>query len=272
MDIEAIYGAYLKQQELLRERDKNVFHASTAGSCYRKQLYSYYDFPSDEKDAKSYRILRLGTIVHKDVEEALIKYEDTLSQMQIKDAPVERHIHIEEKIEIKQLNVVGTFDSGERIIYKDKGIGTVEFNLYDLKTAAAYKWTTLFGRKENRKPKAADNYKMQLGTYALGIRHKYALDRINMYLIWYNKNTSHMREQLVSNEWIDNALKYWTELYEMNKDMEENFIDELVPEITLGVPFQDWECRYCQYYSICPSTIADKKPRFSINPKNFKER
>ena len=77
-----------------------------------------------------------------------------------------------------------------------------------------------------------------------------------------------MREQLVSNEWIDKALEYWTDLNEIKDgwdselNLENFFNDELIPEISHGVPFQDWECRYCQFYSICPSTLADKKPRF----------
>tara|TARA_B100001250_G_scaffold374033_1_gene360552 strand:+ start:373 stop:1155 length:783 start_codon:yes stop_codon:yes gene_type:complete len=259
MDIEQIYNAYLKQQDSLRERDKNVFHASSAGSCLRKQMYSYYDFPSDEKDGNSFRILRLGTIVHSDVEKALSSYQDKLAEMEIKDAPIKRSIHIEEKIKIEQLEVTGTFDAGEMIDDKVNNANYKEFNLYDLKTAAAYKWTTKFGRKQNRMPNADLNYKLQLGTYALGIKHKYAPDRINMYLLWYNKNTSQMREQLVSPEWIDKALEYWIEIHEMKEDIGKSFEDELVPQVSYGVPMQDWECRYCQFYSICPSTLADKK-------------
>ena len=260
MDIEAIYNAYLKNENSLRERDENVFHASSAGSCYRKQMYSYYSFPSDEKDGTSFRILRLGTIVHKDVEEALIKYQDKLAEMQNAnkyEMPIWRSVYVEEKIKIEDLEVVGTYDAGELI--DDNTQDTSEFNLYDLKTAAAYKWTTKFGRKQNRMPNADLNYKLQLGTYALGIRRKYEPDRINMYLVWYNKNTSQMREQLVSPEWIDKALEYWIEVHEMKEDMGKGFEDELVPMISYGVPMQDWECRYCQYYSICPSTLADKK-------------
>jgi len=257
MDIEQIYNTYLKQQESLKERDKNVFHASSAGSCLRKQMYSYYDYPTDEKDGGSYRILRLGTIVHSDVEKALSSYQDTLAGMQSKDAPITKSIHIEEKIKLEQLEVSGTFDAGEMIT--DKINDTEEFNLYDLKTAAAYKWTTKFGRKQNRVANSDLNYKLQLGTYALGVRHKYSPDRINMYLLWYNKNTSQMREQLVSPEWIDKALEYWIEIHEMKEDMGKSFEDELVPQVSYGVPMQDWECRYCQFYSICPSTLADKK-------------
>tara|TARA_R110002074_G_scaffold167110_1_gene327985 strand:+ start:49 stop:825 length:777 start_codon:yes stop_codon:yes gene_type:complete len=258
MDIQLVYGAYLNHQNSLREKDEHVFHASSAGSCYRKQMYSYYDYPSDPKDDKSLRLLRLGTLVHKDMEEALSMYEDKLADMQSEDSPVQRTIHIEEKVKIEKLDVVGTFDSGERI-----SDGTsIEFNLYDYKTAAAYKWTTKFGRIKNRVASTDTNYKLQLGTYALAIRYKYEPHRINMYLVWYNKNTSQMREQLVDNKWIDKAREYWTEVFEMKEEMGKAFLDELTPEETMGVPVEDWECRYCQYYSICPSTLADKKPKY----------
>ena len=259
MDIKAIYGAYLKHQDSLRERDENVFHASSAGSCHRKQMYSYYEFPSEQKDDKSFRLLRLGTIVHKDLEEAMSLYEDKLAEMQKDDAPVQRTIHIEEKIKIEGLDVVGTFDAGEKI---ENSFGQSEFNIYDYKTAAAYKWTTKFGLKKNRVATTDTNYKLQLGTYALGIRRKYSPDRINMYLIWYNKNTSQMREQIVSNDWIDQAFEYWVELNEIKEELGKSFEEELVPVETFGVPVQDWECRYCQYYSICPSTLADKKSKY----------
>lgn len=258
MDIESIYNAYLKEEEKTKQRDKNVFHASSAGSCYRKQMYSYYDYPSDVKDDKSYRLLRLGTIVHKDVEKALMSYAAKVGEMNPNaNIPITRGIHFEEKIKLEKLEVSGTFDAGERIV--DTINDTVEFNLYDLKTAAAYKWTTKFGRKQNRVADSDLNYKLQLGTYALGIRHRYNPDRINMYLVWYNKNTSQMREQLVSPEWIDKALEYWEEVYEIKEDLGKAFETELEPMITYGVPMQDWECSYCQYESICPSTLSKKK-------------
>ena len=247
MNIIDIYEEYLKHQETLRERDENVFHASSAGSCHRKQMYSYYGYPSDSKDEQSYRLLRLGTIFHEDMEKALDWYRG-------KGENTYKEIYIEEKIEYEPFDVVGTFDAGEM----DNGT----FNLYDFKTAAAYKWTTKFGLKKNRNPNTDVNYKLQLGTYALGVKERFKPDKINMYLIWYNKNTSQMREQIVSNEWIGKAEFYWNEIYYLKEEIEENFEDELIPEITHGVPVEDWECRYCQFYSICPSTLADKKPRY----------
>ena len=246
MDIKSIYNAYLKEQEKLNSRDKNVFHASSAGSCYRKQMYSYYDYPSDTKDDKSYRLLRLGTIVHSDVESAISLYQDRFP---------EKDIYIEQKIHIKDLEVSGTFDAGEMITID----GRKEFTLYDLKTAAAYKWTTKFGRKQNRVADSDLNYKLQLGTYALGVKEHYNPDQIYMYLIWYNKNTSQMREQLVYQEWINKALEYWEEVHEIKEDLGKSFERELEPMMTYGVPMQDWECSYCQFESICPSTLSKKK-------------
>jgi predicted RecB family nuclease len=102
-------------------------------------------------------------------------------------------------------------------------------------------------------------YKLQLGTYALGVKDKYNPNHIYMYLLWYNKNTSQMREQMVSPEWIDKALEYWEEVYEIKEDLGKSFESELEPMITYGVPMQDWECSYCQFESICPSTLSKKK-------------
>jgi len=79
-----------------------------------------------------------------------------------------------------------------------------------------------------------------------------------MYLVWYKKNDSHWREVLVSPDWIEKAIEYWTELNSILEDCGESFEEDLVPEYWDGVPFKTWECSYCPYYDLCPSTIADK--------------
>ena len=258
MDIESVYNAYLKEQEKTKQRDKGVFHASSAGSCYRKQMYSYYDYPSDVKDDKSYRLLRLGTIVHSDVEKAISMYKSKLDEMQTEDAPVQREVYVEQKVRIKDLEVSGTFDAGQMTTFKLND-NRKEFSLYDLKTAAAYKWTTMFGRKVNRVANSDLNYKLQLGTYALGVKEYFNPYLISLYLVWYNKNTSQMRQQQVDPQYIDRALEYWEEVYEIKEDLGKVFETELEPMITYGVPMQDWECSYCQFESICPSTLSKKK-------------
>ena len=250
MDIKSVYHSYLVHLESKRERTKNKFHASSAGSCFRKQMYSYYDFPQDTKDDKSYRILRLGTIVHEDIENALIHYGQQTHN---------GRIYIEHKVEIEPFNLVGTFDVGEMI----KDGDNVTFNLYDIKTAALYTWSKKFAREiKNRDPSVDINYKLQLGTYALAMNEKHDLDKINMYLVWYRKNDSFVRETLVNNKWIDKALEYWIEMNEILEESGKMFEEDLTPEFYPGVPFKpEWECGYCSYYNICPSTLAGKKKR-----------
>jgi len=244
IDISNIYHNYLKHLESKRERDDGEFHASGAGSCYRKQMYSYYGYPTDEKDMKSYMILDLGTVVHERIQEAI--------RFHVNHNDEESKIFIEDKINIPLLSLVGSYDVG-LLNTKD------EFYLWDIKTAAAYKWTTKFGLKKNRKPLSDINYKLQLGTYAMGIREKYKPKKLHMYLYWYNKNTSQVREQIVAPEWEEKAHEYWTNLNEILRwfpdgvDFEKS--EELDPGISYGVPFQDWECKYCQFNSICPTTI-----------------
>ena len=232
-----IYHRFLEKKSKERPPNNEKFHASGSGSCYRKQFYSYYDFPSDKKDDKSLRVLDLGTIVHERIQESL-KSENIDG------------IHIEDDIDIPSLNLVGKYDVG--LLTDDN-----DFYLWDIKTAAAYKWTTMFGRKANRVAGSSDNYKLQLGTYALGIKQKYKPNKITMYLLWYNKNTSMMREQLIAPEWVAKAYEYWANVNDILEKYGKNFEDSevLMPGISPGSPFQDWECRYCQFNSICPTPI-----------------
>ena len=237
INIVDIFHRFLEKKSKERPPNNEKFHASGSGSCYRKQFYSYYDYPSDKKDDKSLRVLDLGTTVHERIQESL-KSENIDG------------IHIEDDIDIPSLNLVGKYDVG--LLTDDN-----DFYLCDIKTAAAYKWTTMFGRKANRVAGSSDNYKLQLGTYALGIEHKYAPNKVHMYLLWYNKNTSIMKEQLIAPEWIDKAYEYWANVNDILEKYGKNFEDSevLMPGISPGSPFQDWECKYCQFNSICPTTI-----------------
>ena len=96
MDIKSIYHDYLVHLESKRERTKNKFHASSAGSCLRKQMYSYYDFPQDIKDDKSYRVLRLGTVMHEEIENSIMHYAEKGHG---------GRIYIETPVEIEELNL-----------------------------------------------------------------------------------------------------------------------------------------------------------------------
>ena len=237
-----IYHRFLDEKSSERPPNNRLFHASGSGSCHRKQLYSYYDYPQNPKDDKSLRILDLGTTVHERLQESIDWWKNKNKQ--------DTEIFIEDDIAIPSLNLVGRYDVG--------AFNGKDFYLWDIKTAAAYKWTTMFGRKANRVAGASDNYKLQLGTYALGVQQKYKPDRIHMYLLWYNKNTSMMREQIIAPEWIDKAYEYWAEVNDILAELGKNFEDDLMPVFSKNVPVQQWECGYCQYSTICPSTLSNK--------------
>ena len=250
MNIHDIYLNFLKYKnaENAEARNDGKFHASSAGSCYRKQMYRLEDYPQDDMDDNSYKILRLGTIVHKDFEEAMIhRFEhDSLVNRKRKT------IFSEYKVNLDEYNITGTLDIGE-YIEKDK-----VFNLYDLKTTAAYKWSTMFGIKKNRQPVFEfDKYRMQLATYGMAIKEELDVKELNMFLVFYNKNTSMIREvKVYADEWIDKAKDYWDELKSLASTMKNGLFEEkLRPGWQFGVPYEDWECKYCNYKTICPSKL-----------------
>tara|TARA_R110000796_G_scaffold33027_4_gene85959 strand:+ start:1168 stop:1941 length:774 start_codon:yes stop_codon:yes gene_type:complete len=255
MDLINTYTSYLSYLNRKRKRDSEEFHASSAGSCYRKQLYGFFDYEKKELDDKSLRLLRLGTIAHSDIEKAVNWKNDIIQKEQENLQPKNAvQLYTEQGVSVPKYNLVGTYDVGEALFTDGE---VTEFNLYDFKTVAAYKWTTKFGRKVNRVASTDTNYKLQLGSYALAIKEEFGDIRVNMFLVWYNKNTSMMREQIVSSDYINQAKEYWEEMNRILKSEGEDFekSDFLAAGMSYGVPFQDWECNYCQYSNICPSKL-----------------
>ena len=70
-------------------------------------------------------------------------------------------------------------------------------------------------------------------------------------MLWYNKDTSMMREENINSIWMEEAFEYWTDLNEIVNDI--NKPEELIPGDTPNVPVYSWECKYCEYQeSYCP--------------------
>ena len=116
----------------------------------------------------------------------------------------------------------------------------------------------MFGIKKNRQPTFEyDKYRMQLATYGMAIKEKLEVKELNMFLVFYNKNTSMIREvKVYADEWIEKAKDYWNELLMISKTMKDGLFEEkLRPGWQLGVPYEDWECKYCNYKTICPSKL-----------------
>jgi len=232
INIEDIYHDFLLA-EGVKHREKydkfsGWFSASSAGSCHRKQWYKINKFEETPPDVRPLRVMRLGTIVHKDLENAVSMYNASNKDDEI--------IYSEHRIELPEINVVG---------HLDLAVSTVDkIYVYDVKTAHSYKWKKIFGR--NVDPNPSVNYQLQLGTYALGLMTQ--LDRkdadVEMGLIWYRKDDSWMKVQLIDEEWIQNAFFYWVELNEAIQE-------EGKPKIgSYNTPVYNWECKYCPYHKI----------------------
>ena len=80
IDIEGIYSDYLdkKQEENRLNRysgKENWYHASGAGSCSRKLYFESVEQaePSNPLDAKTKRLLRLGSVIHDDIQSSLTR-------------------------------------------------------------------------------------------------------------------------------------------------------------------------------------------------------
>ena len=235
LDIEIAYHNWLKK---LNEINGNTRYqqkppslgASSAGLCNLKHYFKLkgaHKIPSTYKDMSK---MRLGTLVHEDIQQALQYYFDgkVMSEISIQYNKVKGH-----------LDVVVEID-------KDTCV------LIDIKTMNAYGWSKKYGR--NKLPDTATWNKMQVATYALGLVSCYGYKTVHMYLLNYSKNTSLMRFEPVSDEYIDRAIEYWENLDTLlekwlrtkPEDMKWNNIQ---------APMHKWECKYCEYSMYCPKEI-----------------
>jgi len=233
IDLFKIYDDYI-----LDLRDENFskryegqdtwYHASGAGLCVRKHYYAQIEgLPSGDKDSNTMRLFRLGDLVHTDMQEALQRYADKNDY----------EVNIETEILIPKYNVRSFVDA---MILKDGA-------LYDIKKCNDFKWQSIFGKYGSKQP--PQNYAIQLGTYGLYYREKGV--KVNkMALLFYNKNTSRVKEIKVPRSYIDMAERYWIKVQELFK--------EGLPPIEKGLaPVEDWECnkKYCSYFQACGGGI-----------------
>ena len=246
LDLKEIYNDYLTEIELTNKLDykkKNpnkYYRASAAGHCFKKHWYSINGYEgASTGDDRSKRLLRLGTIVHKDIEKAIDWYNNKI----LFDLSSEYDVsfHTEYNVLIEELNVMGSAD----IVLLDN---EKTASILDIKTTHSYKWKMMFGK--NKDPHPSRMYELQLGTYALGVCNQENVnpDSISLYLVYYKKDDSSMKYVDVSPVWMDNAAEYWVTLNETLSLVKE---EADLPRDTLNVPIENWECRYCQFESIC---------------------
>ena len=109
-----------------------------------------------------------------------------------------------------------------------------------------------FGRKPDKNP--STNYELQIGTYGMGLGREYDITDVDLSLLWYNKDTSAMREENVNSIWMEEAFEYWTDLNEVVDSISKP--EELTPGDP-NVPIYAWECKYCEYKDThCPGVFS----------------
>lgn len=240
-----------------RERSERVkgmehmFSASSTGYCYLNQWFKITNPElAVAPEAKSQRIMRLGTLIHEDFEKALG------NAFGGDECLVEGDIHLPE------LNLRGSFDAAFRI---DSTTAAV----VDFKSIGSFGYKLQFGRDAMKKGKTTikRGHALQLGIYAHGIKEEWEYETVLMYLVYYNKDTSMLRIREIPQSYIDEAVEYWEDVNEIleienghtkieNLDMA---LERMTPEIDLGVPMENWQCSYCDFYNSCPSTLSKKK-------------
>ena len=255
---EEIYNEYLVYKNDENRKDRYVgkedwYHASGAGLCSRKLYYESVEkaTPTNPPNKKSLRIMGLGTIVHEDIQNALLYYNNIYNNIshvkEKKEIPSSKKKNaefkdikfiIEEEITIPSFKVRGFFD----VFSQDFSASTTDplNRLYDIKTIGNFQWGIRFSKT---KPVESGHHYMQLGTYALALKEKYGTVD-SMSLLYYNKDTSVMRESIVPLTYMDQAKRYW---YSINDEHAKG-----LPQFKLGTsPVHGWVCNYCQFKDHC---------------------
>ena len=245
LDLKEIYNDYLIELDSINQsnyKTKNpnkYYRASSAGHCFKKHWYAINGYEVGDMNDKSRRLLRLGTIVHRDIEKAVNWHEDRLA------CNIDNEYNVSFKTEyevlIKDLKVMGSAD----IVLIDS---EKTASVLDVKTTHSWKWKMMFGRNKEMKPSRM--YELQLGTYGMGVslQEDISHEDMSLFLVYYKKDDSSMKYVDVNPVWMDNAFEYWANLNE-TLDLVKDESD--LPRDTLNVPVEHWECKYCPYESIC---------------------
>ena len=257
--LEDYYLEYInkKNKENYQKRyvgKEDYYHASGAGFCSRKLYYQSVEKakPTNETHSVGKLRMRFGSIFHDDFQNSLVNsYMLTNNNIyNIKSKEKEHYkkkkvkFHVEQEIIIPDLKVRGFYD-----IVAEQEEDETRIYLYDLKTIGAFAWSKSFGRDITNDH---ENYKLQLGTYGAAVKEQFGrLD--GMYLYFYNKDTSAMKNVFVSNNYIGLAKNYWRNILREHA----NGLPDFIPGIS---PAEKWACGYCEFKDHCnPPDYKNKK-------------
>tara|TARA_R100000655_G_scaffold96468_1_gene138944 strand:+ start:516 stop:977 length:462 start_codon:yes stop_codon:yes gene_type:complete len=145
-----------------------------------------------------------------------------------------KEVYIEHPVVVDPYNFRGLIDM--MVIAEDDSV-----YIYDIKTINAWSYRMKFGRAKENNPSI--HQELQLATYGIWALDTYGrLD--GMYLLYYNKDSSMLKEQEVSMDRIDTARAYWENVIRVH--------DNGLPVLTENEsPVMDWECKYCNFKEQC---------------------
>tara|TARA_R100000781_G_scaffold2704_3_gene4252 strand:+ start:1202 stop:1930 length:729 start_codon:yes stop_codon:yes gene_type:complete len=234
IDVQKVYDDWIRNKNDIHykkryEGNEEWFHASSSGMCMRKHYFQHVTGIKPEPFTDdTLRLFRLGDLVHGDIQEAVRDYADKNGAQ----------VMMEKEIRIPEVNVRGFFD----LLLVEDGA------MIDIKTCNAWKWRNLFGRTPD--PNAPVNYYLQLGTYGWWYEEDSGNKLDKLALLYYNKDTSKMREKIIPVSFIDEAKQYWYDVKDMFKKGN--------PPIELGTaPVYKWECnpKWCSFNKVCGGLI-----------------
>ena len=145
-----------------------------------------------------------------------------------------KNMIMEHPVDIPTMNVKGFVDI---VVELESG----EVYVYDIKTIGSWSWRFKFGRKKENKPSI--HQELQLGSYGYAIKEEFGRCD-GLFLLYYNKDNSDVRQMEVELDFIDQSYNFWTRVQDLHKNG--------LPKLQDGeAPVMDWECRYCQYKDLC---------------------
>ena len=237
IDFEQIYQEYIdseneKNRKERYEGKESFYRASSSGFCSRKIYFESVAKIEVTKptEKKGQRIMRLGTVMHDDLQRALIYNNNINNNINNKESILNKES--EGNIEIPELNVRGHYDA----VFEGDDV-----YLFDFKTIANWSYSKKFGHKKDFDPSI--HQELQLGTYGYAIKEEFGkLD--GMYLVYYNKDNSMMNSKQIPLTYLNRAYNFW---YNINEEHKKG-----LPDFKQGVsPVQDWNCSYCPYLDHC---------------------
>lgn len=252
--VESVLDAHILRTESVREAD-GKWHPSSLFSCERQALYEVRGTdPSDLRENKSRRILRLGTTVHEIVQRALIEDAHALA------------VYNEVSVDIPALNVTGHCDT---LIQH----GENDWELLEFKSIGSR------GMQYGDLPKP--EHEEQARTYAYGLRHVGGVvpgpmvafadnedivipplgDALNrLRLVYFSRDDLRAMEYVlpVDVDWEDEFVHRMARLERFRQSP-----DALPPRLPLGKNGKrNWLCAgYCQFRSRCWDQDGDEVQR-----------